>query len=296
VRYRRAADGQYRWFLTRAVALRNERGKILKWYGISSDIEDRKRAEQERERLRQAQADLAHLNRVSTMGELTASVAHDIKQPISAAAADAETCFMWIARDQPDLAEAKEAALRIMKDVTRASDIINRLVLLFKKDVPQRELVDVNGVIQEMIALLRSEATRYSVSIHSELRNGLPKIMADRVGLQQVLMNLILNAIEAMKEVDAPGTLTITTRLDENGQILVSVTDTGMGLPQVHGEEIFNPFFTSKSQGTGMGLPISRSIIESHGGRLWASANAERGATFHFTIPTEVRASSTSAG
>ncbi|HET8922183.1 MAG TPA: ATP-binding protein [Candidatus Acidoferrum sp.] len=271
-------------------------GELLQFVGVAIDVSGNRRAEEERERLRQAQADLAHLNRVSTMGELTSSVAHEIKQPISAAAADAETCFLWLASDQPDLAEAKEAALRITKDVARASDIINRIVSLFKKDVPQRELVDVNGVIQEMIALLRSEATRYSVSIHAELSAGLPKIMADRVGLQQVLMNLMLNAIEAMKQMDAPGTLTIATRLDENGQLLVSITDSGMGLPLEHAEQIFNPFFTSKPQGTGMGLPISQSIIASHGGRLWASANAERGATFQFAIPTEVRAFSTSAG
>jgi PAS domain S-box-containing protein len=262
-------------------------GELVEFVGVSIDVTERKQAEEERERLRQAQFELAHINRVSTMGELTASLAHETKQPISAASADAETCFMWLARDQPDLAEAKEAALRIMKDVTRASDIINRIALLFKKHVPQQELVDVNGVIQEMIALLRSEATRYSVSIHSELSNGLPKIMADRVGLQQVLMNLMLNAIEAMKEIGAPGALTIATRVDENGQILVSITDTGIGLPYDRGEQIFDPFFTSKSQGTGMGLPISRSIIESHGGRLWATANSGRGATFQFTLPVE---------
>jgi PAS domain S-box-containing protein len=254
------------------------------------DVTERKQAEEERERLRQAQSELAHINRVSTMGQLTASVAHEIKQPIFAAAADAETCFRWLARDQPDVAEAQEAALRLMKDVTRASDIINRIVSLFKKDVPQRELVDVNGVIQEMIALLRSEASRYSISIHSQLSDGLPKAMTERVGLQQVLMNLMLNAIEAMKEMDVPGTLTITARLDENGQLVVSITDTGMGLPPEHAEQIFNPFFTSKPQGTGMGLPISRSIIESHGGRLWATSSSGPGATFQFILPVEAAA------
>jgi signal transduction histidine kinase len=225
------------------------------------------------------------------MGELTASVAHEIKQPISAAAADAETCVLWLARDEPDLTEAKDAALRMMKDVTRASDIINRIVSLFKKDVPQQELVDVNGIIQEMIALLHNEASRHSISILSHLSDSFPKVMAERVGLQQVLMNLMLNAIEAMKEMDAPGTLTITTRLDENGQILVSITDSGMGLPPERAEQIFNPFFTSKPQGTGMGLPVSRSIIELHGGRLWASSNSGPGATFQFTLPLEAAAS-----
>jgi signal transduction histidine kinase len=174
-----------------------------------------------------------------------------------------------------------------MKDVSRASDIINRIVSLFKKGVPQRESVDVKGVIQEMIALLRGEAGRFSISIHAELMEGLPKIEADRVALQQVLMNLMLNAIEAMKEMGTPGNLTITTQQDENRQILVSVSDTGMGLPPEQTEQIFNAFFTSKPQGTGMGLPISRSIIESHGGRLWATSNSGPGTTFRFTLPLE---------
>jgi signal transduction histidine kinase len=224
------------------------------------------------------------------MGEMTASLAHEIKQPIFAAAADAETCLRWLARDQPDTAEAQDAALRIMKDVTRASDIINRIVSLFKKGVPQRELVDVNGVVQEMIALLRSESSRYSILIQAELTEGLPSIMADRVALQQVLMNLMLNAIEAMKDTGTPGKLTIATRQDEKRQLLVSVTDTGVGLPPGRAEQVFNTFFTSKPQGTGMGLPISRSIIESHGGRLWATSSFGSGATFQFALPLEAAA------
>jgi PAS domain S-box-containing protein len=265
-------------------------GELVEVVGTVVDITERKRAENERERLQQLQADLAHINRVSMMGELTASLAHEIKQPIFAASADAETCLRWLERDQPDLAEAQEAALRLMKDVSRASDIINRIVSLFKKEVPLRELVDVKGVIQEMTTLLRGEASRYSISIHEELMEGLPKIEADRVALQQVLMNLMLNAIEAMKDMATPGKLTITTQRDENRQILVSVSDTGMGLPPEQTEQIFNTFFTSKSQGTGMGLPISRSIIESHGGRLWATSNSGPGATFRFTLPVEAAA------
>jgi PAS domain S-box-containing protein len=265
-------------------------GELVEVVGTVVDITERKRAENERERLQQLQADLAHINRVSMMGELTASLAHEIKQPIFAASADAETCLRWLERDQPDLAEAQEAALRLMKDVSRASDIINRIVSLFKKEVPLRELVDVKGVIQEMTTLLRGEASRYSISIHEELMEGLPKIEADRVALQQVLMNLMLNAIEAMKDMATPGKLTITTQRDENRQILVSVSDTGMGLPPEQTEQIFNTFFTSKSQGTGMGLPISRSIIESHGGRLWATSNSGPGATFRFILPVEAAA------
>jgi PAS domain S-box-containing protein len=265
-------------------------GELLQFVGVAMDVTERKRAEEEHEGLRQALAELGHINRVSMMGELTASLAHEIKQPMFAASTDAETCVRWLARDQPDLAEAQEAALRLMKDVSRASDIINRIVSLFKKEVPQRELIDVNGVVQEMVTLVRSEASRYSISIHAELTEGLPSIMADRVALQQVLMNLMLNAVEAMKEKGAPGKLTITTRRDDNRQIIVSVTDTGVGLPPGPVERIFDAFFTSKPQGTGMGLRISRSIIESHGGRLWASSNSGPGATFQFALPLEAAA------
>jgi signal transduction histidine kinase len=180
----------------------------------------------------------------------------------------------------------KSTRWKHIKDVTRASDIISRISLLFKKDALQRELVDLNDVIQEITELLRSEAARYSISIHEELANDLPKIMADRVGLQQVLMNLMLNGIEAMKDLGTPGELTITSKQDENRQLLVSVVDTGVGLQAEQEEQIFNAFFTSKSQGTGMGLPISRSIIKSHGGRLWATPHSGPGATFQFTCPS----------
>jgi PAS domain S-box-containing protein len=242
---------------------------------------------QERERMREQLAHLAHLNRISTMGELAASLAHEIKQPISAALTDAKTCLRWLSRDQPDIPEAQEAATRLVKDATRATEIVNRIGLLFKKGALQRELIEVNQTIQEMIALLRIEAARYSITIHSDLTDGLPKINADRVQVQQVLMNLMLNGIEAMKDSGSGGELTIKSQKDDNGQVLVSVRDTGVGLRPEHGEQIFNAFFTTKLQGTGMGLAIGRSIIESHGGRLWATSKAEPGATFQFTLPTE---------
>jgi len=282
-RYRRAADGQYRWFLARAVPLRDQRGKILEWYGISTDIEDRKRAEEERERLR---ADLAHVNRVSMLGELAASVSHELKQPIAAAMTNAKTCLRWLKREQPDVDEAIEATSRIVKDGSRATEIIERLRSLYKKDLPQRELVEVGETIREMVELLRAEANQYAVSIRTDLVAALPKITADRVQLQQVFMNLILNAIEAMKETG--GVLTVKTQLGKDGQLLISVSDTGVGLPKEKAEQIFDAFFTTKPQGSGMGLSISRSIIESHGGRLWATANNGRGATFHLTLPTAV--------
>jgi signal transduction histidine kinase len=172
-------------------------------------------------------------------------------------------------------------------DVTRAAEIISRVNSLFKKGALQRELVDVNEVIREMIVLLRSEASRYSISIHGELADDLPKVMADRVQLQQVFMNLMLNGIDAMKETSGGSELAIKSETDA-GQLLISVSDTGVGLPQEQGDQIFGAFFTTKDNGTGMGLPIGRSIIESHGGRLWGTSNSGRGATFQLTLPATV--------
>ncbi len=265
-------------------------GELVEVVGTQLDLTERKRAEEGRERLRQLQADLAHINRVTTMGELTASLAHEIKQPITAAVINARTCLRWLGRDDPDVSEAREAASRLVTDVTRAADIISRISLLFKKGVLQRELVDVNELIREMIVLLRNEAARYSISIRSDLAEDLPKALADRVQLQQVFMNLMLNGIEAMKDMGTVGELTIKSQQDDNRQLLISVGDTGVGLQPEQAEQIFNAFVTTKPQGTGMGLPISRSIIESHGGRLWASPNSRRGATFQFSLPSEVTA------
>jgi signal transduction histidine kinase/PAS domain-containing protein len=250
---------------------------------------ERRLAREERERLRQAQADLAHINRVTTLGELTVSLAHEIKQPITAAVIDAKTCLRWLRRDPPDMAEACEAASRMVTDVTRAADIISSISSLFKKDALQREFLDVNELIREMIVLLRSEATRYSLSLRTELAEDLPKVMADRVQLQQVFMNLMLNGIDAMKETTGGGELTIKSEPDD-GQLLISVSDTGVGLPPEQSDQIFRAFFTTKDNGTGMGLPITRSIVESHGGRLWVTDTSGGGATFQFTLPARVAA------
>ena len=265
-------------------------GDLLEVVGTQVDVTERKRAEHERERLRQLQTDLAHIHRVTTMGELTASLAHEIKQPMTAALTDARTCLRWLRRDEPDVSEAREAASRLVTDVSRAAEIISRISLLFKKAAPQRELVDVNELIREMTVLLRTEAARYSISIRSDLSDDLPKVIADRVQLQQVFMNLMLNGIEAMKDVVTGSELTVSSRRGEAAQVLISVADAGVGLPPEIAANIFDAFYTTKPQGTGMGLPISRSIIESHGGRLWAIANSGRGAVFQFTLPNEVTA------
>jgi C4-dicarboxylate-specific signal transduction histidine kinase len=221
------------------------------------------------------------------MGELTASLAHEVNQPIAATVTDANTCLRWLAGDTPNIEEARAAAMRIVKDAKRAAEIIGRTRLLFKKGIAERELVDVNEVIREMIVLLNSEATRYSVSIWTELAADLPQVMGDRVQLQQVMMNLIMNAIDAMKDVDGRREVAIKSQVAEDEHLMVSVSDTGVGLLQPHADQIFNAFFTTKLHGTGMGLSISRSIVESHGGRLWAADNPPRGASFCFTLPTK---------
>ncbi len=253
-------------------------------------LEENRERKQAEEALRQAQADLARAHRTSSMGELAASLAHEIKQPIAAAVMDARACLRWLRRDEPDLAEASEAALRIVGDVTRAADIISRLQLQFEKGTPKRELVDVNEVIREMIALLESEATRYKILVLTQLAADLPQVMGDHVQLQQVLMNLMINSIDAMKRVDGTRELAIKSQWTDNEQLNVSVSDTGIGLPPQQEDQIFNAFFTTKPHGTGMGLRISRSIIESHGGRLWATGASGRGAIFQFTLPTLVTA------
>lgn len=242
------------------------------------------------EALRQAQADLAHASRVTTMGELTASLAHEVNQPITAAVNGASTCVRWLTRDNPDLGEAREAAAGAIRNAKRAADIINRIRSILKKGESKRQLADVNELIREMIALLRSETNRYSIPVHAGLAADLPKIMADPVQVQQVVMNLIMNGIDAMKDIDQTRELQIQSRLAEDQQVMISISDTGVGLPPQQKEKIFDAFFTTKPHGIGMGLRISRSIVESHGGRLWASDNSPHGATFSFTLPVPVEA------
>jgi PAS domain S-box-containing protein len=283
----RAEDGQIRFL--RTIGHRNPVGEIGEYVGITMDITEVKRAEEERERLRQLEADLAHINRVNMMGELAATLAHEIKQPIAASITSANACLKWLARDPPDLDRARAAALRIEQDGNRAADVINRLRSFYKKGTPpERGIVDLKELIREMTALLKKETVRHSIKIHSDLNEDMPNVLADRVQLQQVFMNLMLNAIEAMK--DGGGKLTITSRRTPEGQLSVSIEDTGVGLPAGNTERIFDAFHSTKPQGTGMGLAITRSIVEAHGGRVWATVNQEAGATFHFTLPARAEA------
>jgi C4-dicarboxylate-specific signal transduction histidine kinase len=261
----------------------NDFGDLVEFIGTIMDVSERKQAE---EALRLAQGELAHMNRATTLGELTTSLAHEVNQPIAAAVTDASTCLRWLARDQPDLGEARLAAARTVKDAIRAGEIIRRIRLLFKKGTPQRELLNVNELIQEMVWLVRDEAKQYSISVRTALASDLSQVMGDRVQLRQVLMNLMINGIDAMKDKAGTRELVINSQRADNLQLMVSVSDTGVGLPPQKADQAFAAFFTTKRHGVGLGLRISRSIVEGHGGHLWATDNLPHGARFCFTLPT----------
>jgi len=260
-----------------------DRGE-LEYIASIQDVTERRRSQ---EALDKARLELAHVARVMSLGTLTASITHEIRQPLAAAVTDAKTCSRWLSRDEPDVAEAREANSRLINDLTKTSEIITRISSLYKKSPPQRELVNVNEIVEEMIALLRAEARAHSISVQSDLASDLPRVSADRIQLQQLLMNLMINGIDSMKDLGVPGKLTIRSGENESGQVLISIEDTGVGIKPGQAEEIFTAFVTSKAQGTGMGLTICRSIIESHGGQIWATQNSARGATFQFTLPIE---------
>jgi C4-dicarboxylate-specific signal transduction histidine kinase len=252
---------------------------------LEAQIAERKRAE---EGLLDVRAKLEHVSHMNTMGELTASLAHEVNQPIAAAVINANACVRWLSGDFPNLEEARTAARRIVQDGARAADIVNRSRLNFKKGPSQQELVDVGEISRELIALLRGQAARYSVSVRTDLAADPCQVMGDRAQLQQLMLNLIMNGIDALKDVDGARQLAIQSQRTEDGQLLVSVSDTGVGLPPQQADQIFNALFTTKPHGTGIGLSICRSIVESHGGRLWAADNCPRGASFHFTLPIAV--------
>jgi PAS domain S-box-containing protein len=279
----RGKDGKYRWFLIRDNPLRDEQGHVLRWYGTRTDIEDRKQAD---EALRKALADLAYVTRVVTMGEFAASIAHEVNQPISGIVMNGNACLRWLAGDPPNLDEALENARRIVRDGKRAGDVIARIRALATKTATTMVRLDVNEVIREVVALARDEVYRNSGTLRTELAEDLSPALGDRVQLQQVVLNLVMNGIEAMSTVvDRPRALVIRTQNDEAEQVRVTVQDSGIGLDTKTMERIFDAFYTTKQGGMGMGLSISRSIIKNHGGRLWAVANDGPGTTFHFTFP-----------
>ena len=278
----RRFDGVYRWLNMRGLPLRDRQGHVVRWYFLMTEVDDRKRAE---EALRQAQGDLARINRVTTMGELAATLSHELNQPICATMTNADACLLWLGRDKPDLDRVHAAVTRIIRDAKRATEIIGRIHSQFQKGSLHREVIDINEINRETIALLRDEAVRYNISVRTELAADLPQILGDRVQLQQVAMNLIVNGFEAMRHVDGIREIVIKSQRAEDEQVLVSVSDTGIGFAPQLAEQIFDPFFTTKPRGTGMGLRICRSIIESHGGRLWGVGTPGQGATFRLILP-----------
>ena len=281
-RVRRAADGEYRWFLIRSLPLRDERGTIVKWYGTMTDIEDRKRAD---EALRKANADLAHITRVMTMGEFAASIAHEVSQPLSAMVTNAEACLNWLAGGAPNIEKASEAVGRIVRDGKRAGEVVAQIRALCRKSGSKRECLDMNEAIEEILALAQGEVRTKRVALRTDLATPLPPVLGDRVQLQQVVLNLIMNGIEAMSSVqDRPRELVIRTQEGQGDRIIVTVQDSGTGLDPKIKEQIFDAFYTTKGEGMGMGLSISRSIVKDHGGRLWATTNEGPGATCHFTL------------
>ena len=288
----RSSDGEYRRFLLRFVPLRNDRGSIVEWYAKSTDIEDLRRAEEElrrREgRLRDAQMELAHANRVTTTGQLAASIAHEVSQPISAALTNANAARRWLDSAPPDLDEVRQALIRISRDGRRASKTIDRIRALVRKAPPKDDQLDINEVMREVIALTRGELRSSRTSLRTQLSDGLPVIPGDRIQLQQVMLNLILNALEAMSgSSETPRELLIRTEQDGPARVLVAVRDTGPGLEPENLDRLFDAFYTTKPDGMGMGLSICRSIIEAHGGRVWATPNLPQGAAFQFTLPQQ---------
>jgi PAS domain S-box-containing protein len=278
----RGADGQYRWFFTRGLPVHDAEGRITRWYGTSTDVEDRRQAAQA---VLNMQAELAHVVRVTTMGELASSIAHEVNQPLMAVVTNANACLRWLAHEPPDMVEARDSLGRILRDGQRAGEVVGRIRLLLKKTPPKSTDQDVNELIREVLTLLRDTLTSHDISAGVELGSDLPRVLGDRVQLQQVILNLVMNGVEAMSEVVAPRRLLVSSQTLDTGGVSVTVADSGVGVDPAVFEKLFDPFFTTKPGGMGMGLAVCRSIIERHGGHLWASTNEDRGATFHVALP-----------
>jgi PAS domain S-box-containing protein len=282
---RSAPDGSKRYVSVSGLPVFDETGRFVGYRGVGRHITERKRAE---EALRSAQAELAHANRVATMGQLTASVAHEVSQPIAATVMNAQAALRWIGAQPPNLNEVRQSLGQIVDNSKRAGDVIGRIRALIKKAPPQKEALEINEAILEVIALTRGEVVQNGIAVRTQLADGLPRIQADRVQLQQVILNLIVNAVQAMSGAsDGTRELLIATSADASNSVLVSLRDSGPGLDPASLERLFDAFYTTKSSGLGMGLSICRSIIEAHGGRIWASANEPRGAVFHLSLPLE---------
>jgi C4-dicarboxylate-specific signal transduction histidine kinase len=285
----RRADGEFRWYHVRGEPLRDRQGRIIQWYGLSVDIDEAKKAEDRLRRsesyLAEAKLELAHANRVATMGQLTASITHEVNQPITAAVTYALAARRFLSAEPPNFREVDDALSLIVKEGNRAGEVVGRIRALIKKVPARKDAVAINNAILEIIALTRTEAANNSVSVRTQLAEGLPRVQGDRVQLQQVVLNLIINAIEAMRDVgEEERELFISTRNEPDG-VSVEVRDSGPGFAPETLERVFAGFYTTKPGGLGMGLSICRSIIEAHGGRLWASANLPRGASFQFALP-----------
>ena len=257
------------------------------------DLTERKGAEEKaresERRYHEVELELAHTNRVAMMGQLSASVAHEVSQPIAAAATNAKAGLRWLGAQPPDLDEVGQALNRIVENASRATEVISRIRALIKKAPPRQDDVAMNDAVREVIALTEGEVQKIDAAVQTQLQDGLPLIQGDRVQLQQVILNLIINAVEALGEAaDAPRELLISTGTEGSGDVCVAVGDSGPGLEPAKLERLFEPFYTTKPGGMGMGLSICRSIIEAHGGRLWAEANEPRGAIFRFTVPAQL--------
>jgi PAS domain S-box-containing protein len=278
-------DGGKRYVSVSGLPVFDEAGRFIGYRGVSRQITERKQAEQA---LHQAQAELAHVARVMTMGELTASIAHEVNQPLAALATNANAGLRWLARQPPNLDEARDCLHRMFRDVHRAGEVITRIRSLAKKSSPVKARLDLNDAIYEVLATIDPEARRYTVLVRTDLAPNLPPVQGDRVQLQQVILNLVMNGIEATKEVtDRPRELQIRSRPNEDGAVLVSVQDNGIGLEAENLERVFDAFYTTKATGMGIGLSISRSIIGAHEGRLWANSNVPHGSIFYFTVPAQ---------
>ncbi len=285
----RRFDGTYRRFLGRAEPLRDEQGIIIKWFGKNTHIDDLRPTE---EALQNAQAELAHVSRISTLGELTASITHEVNQPLAGIVTNAEASLRWLRRERPNLEEAQQAVERIIREGQRAAEVVRRLQALARKEEPVRRPLNLNELVEESLPLVAQEVSRQGIKIELSLAPRMPIVLADRVQLQQVLINLFINAIQAMVETTGrERVLAISSQATEAGDVMLVVSDSGPGIDPAAANELFKAFVTTKTNGMGMGLSICKSIIEAHGGRIWADGGETpgevRGAVFRFVLPVQ---------